>query len=109
MLKTSSTKSAEPKKGRVRVGGDSRAGHDRSEIHWSGIDNIKVDGDKVEDDEVRKKDRKTFKSKNLSKFKKTVRSDFLTPKTRLASTKLRQAFIKAPILHHFDPEIYIQI
>ena len=34
---------------------------------------------------------------------------FLTPKAKLAFFRLRQAFIEAPILHHFDPERYIQI
>ena len=34
---------------------------------------------------------------------------FFTPKTRLAFTQLRQTFVKAPILHHFDPESHILI
>ncbi len=34
---------------------------------------------------------------------------FLTPKARLAFTRLRQAFTEAPILHHFDPERHIRI
>ena len=34
---------------------------------------------------------------------------FFTPKARLAFTQLRQAFVKAPILHHFDPESHIRI
>ena len=42
-------------------------------------------------------------------FKKMVRLNFLTPKAKLAFTKLRQAFVKAPILHHFNPECHIQI
>ena len=46
----------------------------------------------------------------MSKSKKTVRSsDFLTPRAKLAFSKLRQAFLKAPILHHFNPERHIQI
>ena len=49
------------------------------------------------------------KSKNLSKSQKTVGSDFLTPGAKLAFTELRQAFLKAPILHHFDPERHIRI
>ena len=36
-------------------------------------------------------------------------SGFLTPKARLAFTKLRQTFVKAPILYHFDPKCHIQI
>ncbi len=34
---------------------------------------------------------------------------FLTPKARKAFTKLRQTFVEAPILNHFDPEHHIQI
>ena len=49
------------------------------------------------------------KSKNLSKSKKTVGSDFLTPRVKLAFTELRQAFVKSLILHHFDPERHIRI
>lgn len=36
-------------------------------------------------------------------------SKFLTPEAKLAFSRLRQTFTKAPILHHFDPERYIQI
>ena len=36
-------------------------------------------------------------------------TDFLIPKTRLAFTRLRQAFIEAPILHHFNPKCHIWI
>lgn len=36
-------------------------------------------------------------------------SHFLTPKAKLAFFQLRQAFIKAFIRHHFDPERYIWI
>ena len=38
-----------------------------------------------------------------------VRSDFLTPRAKLAFTELRQAFVKTLILYHFDPEYHIQI
>ncbi len=34
---------------------------------------------------------------------------FLTVDARRAFTKLRQAFVKAPILNHLDPERYIRI
>ena len=66
------------------------------------MDNIEVDGSKVGDDEVGKK------SRNLSKSKKTE-LDFLTSGARMAFTKLRQVFIKAPILHHFDPKRHIRV
>ena len=49
------------------------------------------------------------KSKKLSKFKKTIRLDFLTPGVRLVFIELRQVFLKALILHHFNSEHYIQI
>ena len=34
---------------------------------------------------------------------------FLTPGTREGFNQLRQAFIKAPILRHFNPKCHIQI
>ena len=43
-------------------------------------------------------------SKNLNRT-----TDYLTPNARRAFTKLRQAFTKAPILHHFDPKCHIRI
>ena len=55
MLKTSSTKSAKPRKSRIGVGSDSKARHDKSEINRSRIDDVKVNGSKVGDDEVGKK------------------------------------------------------
>ena len=99
-MKTSGSteSSTRPGKGEVGVGGDSRAGCNGSEL-----DGSKVDGDEVGDDEVGKK------VQNSSKSKKSVRSDFLTPGAKLAFAKLRQAFVKAPILHHFDPERHIRI
>ena len=75
----------------------------------SGMDDIEVDDGKVEDDKVGKKGRKTSRSKNLSKSKKMVGLNFLTPRARLAFTELRQTFVKAPILHYFDLERHIQI
>ena len=34
---------------------------------------------------------------------------YLTPNARQAFIQLRQAFIEAPILQHFDPKYYIRI
>ena len=48
---------------------------------------------------------KTLNEK-LSKSKNLV---FLTANARQAFTRLKQAFTKAPILSHFDPERYIRI
>ena len=109
MLKTLSTESAKSRKGGVGVGDDSRARRGGSKNNGSRIDNVEVDGSKVEVDEFEKKGRKTSKSKNSFKSKKTVGSVFFTPGARLAFTKLRQVFIKAPILHHFNPECHIRI
>ena len=108
MLKTSGSTKPLTRLGEgvVGVAGDSRAGRDR--IDGSGMDDVEVDGGEVEVDEVGKKGQKTSKSKKSSKSK-TVGSDFLTPGAKLAFTELRQAFLKAPILHHFDPERHIWI
>ena len=71
------------------------------------MDDVEVDSGKVGDNETGKKGQQTLK--NLFKSKKAVGSDFFTPGARLAFTKLRQAFVKAPILHHFDPERHIRV
>ena len=92
MLKTSESKTR-PVEGGVGVGGARRGG---SKLDRRRIDDNKVDGNEVRDDEVETKVQK------LSKSKKTELS-FFTPRARKAFTKLRQAFIKAPILHHFEP------
>ena len=108
MLKTSkSTKSkTRPGEGGVGVGG-SRAGCVGSKLDRSKNDDNEVDGNEVEDDKVETEVQKSSKSKNLSKSKKMVGSDFLTLGAKLAFTKLRQAFFKAPILYHFDLEYHI--
>ena len=104
MLKTSGgTESiTRPGEGGVGVGG-SRAGRGRSKLDdGRRIDDNEVDGDEVRDDEVGTKVQK------LSKSKKTE-SGFLTSGARKAFTELRQAFIKALILHHFDLERHIRV
>ena len=102
MLKILSTESAEPRKGRVGVGGDSKARRCQNEIDENRMDGVEVDSGQVEVDEVGKKVQNSFK------FKKTVRSlDFLTLGAKLAFTELRWVFNKAPILYHFDPECHI--
>ena len=48
----------------------------------------------------------------MARFKtlaQSSRSGFLTFEARQAFTKLRQAFIEAPILHDFDLDCYIRI
>ena len=91
-----------PGKYGVGVGG-SKAGCGGSKLDGSELDGGKVDSNEVEGNEVGKK------IQNLSKSKKIVKLDFLTHGAKLAFTKLRQAFLKAPILHHFDPERHIRI
>ena len=100
MLKTlgNTEFSTQPGKGEVGVGGDNRAGRDGSEL-----DESKVDGSEVGNDEVGKK------VQNLFKSKKMIQSDFFTPGAKLAFAELRQMFVKALILHHFDPKYDIQI
>ena len=73
------------------------------------MDNIEVDDIEVEVDKIKKKSQKTSKSKSLFKSKKTIISNIFTPGAKLAFTELRQAFLKAPILYHFDLEYHIQI
>ena len=99
MLKTLSTESVEPRKSVVGVASGSRARRDWGGLDGSEMDNVEVDGGKVE---VGKKGWKSSESK------KTELS-FLTFRARMAFAKLRQAFIKAPILHHFDLERYIRV
>ena len=65
----------------------------------------------------RKNQAKTTKFKILVKSKnhdfppnsrnKKVGTGFFTPKARLAFSQLKQAFVKAPIFHHFDLESHI--
>ena len=95
---TSMLKIAELRKGGDEVGSDSRA-----RVGGSKMDDVEVDGGEVEVDKVGKKAQKTSKSQ------KTVGSDFLIPRAKLAFIKLRQAFLIAPILHHFDSDCHIRI
>ena len=52
---------------------------------------------------------KNSKSGIQTRLDATGKPIFLTPNTREVFNKLRQAFIEAPILQHFDPECYIRI
>ena len=112
ILKTSGGTESKTQPGEGGVGVDDiRTGYEGSKLDGSKlcggeVDGVEVDGGKVKDDEVGKKDQKC---KNLSKSKKAVGSDFLTPGAKLLFTKLRQTFLKALILHHFDPKRYIRI
>ena len=104
MLKISSTESAKPRKSGFGVGNDSKARRNRNEL-----DEDEVNDGEFENNEIGKKVQKTFKSKKLSKSKKAVELDFFTPRARLVFTKLKQAFLKALIFYHFNPERYIRI
>ena len=97
-------RTAERRKSGDEVGDDNKAGRGKNKI-----DDVEVDGGEVEVNEVEKKVQKTSKSKNLFKSQKTVGSDILTSRAKQAFNELRQAFLKAPILHHFDPDCHIQI
>ena len=55
MLKTSSTKSAKPKKGGTGVGSFSKAGRDGNELDRSEMDDVEVNGGKVGNDKIGKK------------------------------------------------------
>ena len=66
----------------------------------------------------RKNQAKTTKSKNLVKSKnhdfpksrtEELGTGFLTLKTRLVFIQLKQAFVEALILYHFNPESHIWI
>ena len=100
MLKTSESKTR-PGEGGVGVGG-SIARRDKSKLDGRRLDDDKVDSNEIGDNEVETKVQKLSKSKKPE-------SGFFTPGARKAFMKLRQAFIKAPILDHFDPECYIRV
>ena len=102
-------KTAEPKKGGDGAGGDIRTRHDGSKIDGSGMDDVEVDGGEVEVEKVGKKAQNLSKSKNFSKSKKMVGSDFLIPRAKLAFTKMGQAFFKVSILQHFDSKHHMRI
>ena len=108
MLKTSNTKSVKPKKSIIGVDSNSKeVYYDRAELDDKDkIGSIEVDSDKVEDNDIAKikNHQKLSKSKNRKRF-----SGFFISRTRLAFTKLRQVFVKALILHHFDPKCHIRI
>ena len=104
MLKTSGSIESKTQPGEGGVGvGSSRARRERIKLNRSKLDGNKVDGVEVEDDKIGKKIQKKSKSKNLSKS--TL--DFFTSGAKLAFTKLRQAFFKASIFYHFNPECHI--
>ena len=77
-----------------------------------------VGGNEATNPTQRKNQAKTNKSKILVKFKnhdfpkckiEEAKTGFFIPKARLAFIELRQAFVKAPILHNFDPKSHIRI
>ena len=52
---------------------------------------------------------KKSKNKHISTIGAIQKPTFLNPSTKEVFNYLRQVFIKAPILQHFDLESYIQI
>ena len=67
-----------------------------------------VDDSKVVGSSGRNKGKST-KSDFIKPVRRAEEPSFLTPDTRWAFTPLRQAFIEAPILRHFDPKRHIRI
>ena len=55
------------------------------------------------------KNEKSRKSTYMPNIKATGESNFLTPNVKKAFNHLQLAFIKAPILQHFDLESHIRI
>ena len=53
--------------------------------------------------------KKSAKSKKMKSVYNSVEPKFLISKAKKAFNRLRQAFTKASILQHFDPECHIQI
>ena len=115
MLKTSSTELKKSKKSRVKIGVSSKAKlnnktelNDRVEYNSRDkFDNGEFDYNEIEDNEVAE-EKNHQKTRAMSKFKKTIRIlNFFTFGARLTFIKLRQIFVKAPILYYFNPEYYI--
>ena len=97
---------ANPKETKGEIGGNSMIG------------NSMVGGNEATNPTKGKNQAKMTKSKILVKSKnhdflksrtEEVRMGFITSEARLAFTQLRQAFIKAPIFYHLNPESYIWI
>ena len=109
MLKTtgSTGSTANSEETKSKVGGNSMVG------------NSMVGGSEATNPTKRKNQAKITKSKILVKSKshdfppnsrnKEAGTGFLTLEARLAFTQLRQAFVKAPIFYHFNPESHIRI
>ena len=87
----------------VRIGGDRRTECNRNKFNRSKIDGGEFDGGEVGDNGIGKK------VQNLFKSKKIIGLDFFTLRANLPFIELRQAFVKAPILHHFDLKRHIRI
>ena len=105
MLKTLRSTKSTIRLGEGRVG---VAGTSRTECNGKKIGGSEIDGCEVRKNEVEKKSQKKSMSKKSSKSKIIIESlDFFTPGAKLAFTKLRQVFIKALILHHFDVKYHI--
>lgn len=101
-----STKSTtRPKKRRVKVGSNGRKEHN-GKIELNSKNKVcdnKVDGTKIEDNEIVKEKnyQKTSKCKKMIEF-----SDFFTFRI---FTKLKQILVKALIFYYLDSKYYIRI
>ena len=83
MLMTSSIELAKPRKSGVGVSDSSCLRRDRSEVNGG-----EVNSGEVKDNEIGNNVQKTSKSKNLSRFKKTLGSDFFIFGAKLVFTEL---------------------
>ena len=95
----------------ITIGSNSRKEHgDQNKLdNRDEIDDNKVNGNKIENNDIaeEKNYQKMSKSKKLSKSKKMEGFlGFFTFRARLPFTKLRQTFIKALIFYHFDLEYH---
>ena len=68
-----------------------------------------IDGDGGNRNLSKSKQLKNDKSRIQTHIRATGKPIFLTPGARETFNQLKQAFTKAPILQHFDPEYHIRI
>ena len=101
---TGSATNSKESKGKVRgnsVVGNSMVGSGEATNPTKGKNQAKMTKSKIL---VKSKNHNFPKSRN-----EEVGTGLLTPEARLVFTQLRQAFVEALILHHFNPKSHIRI